>query len=96
MELNGLIAAVVTLGTIGHVLFLCQKKTQTLHSHSCVDTMDAESNFFKRYTHHPPTSQPRHQVRHLNKLIFFQFKHHHGEAKTRQTEGKEVQGSTQD
>ena len=47
MELNGLIAVAVTLGTIGHVLFLCQNKTQTLYSHSCVYKTGVGSNLFK-------------------------------------------------
>ena len=48
MELDGLIAFTVILGTIGHVWCLCLNKTQTLHSHSCVHRTDAESNLFER------------------------------------------------
>ena len=47
MELNGLIAFTVILGTIGHVWCLCLNKTQTLHSHSCVHRTDAGSNLFE-------------------------------------------------
>ena len=69
MELNGLIAVTVTLGTIGHVLFLCQNKTQNFPSHFSVHRRDVESDLFKRYT----VSQPRHQARHPNRKFSFRL-----------------------
>ena len=83
MELNGLIAVAVTLGTIGHVLFLCQNKTQTLHSHSCVYKMGVRTcNLFEQDMH-TPTPQPRHQVRHPEKFLFF-----HSSTMAREKKGK--------
>ena len=65
-----LIAVTVTLGTIGHVLFLCQNKTQTLHSHSCVyKTVVGTCNLFEQDMH-TPTPQSRHQVGHPEKILF--------------------------
>ena len=94
MELNGLIAFTVILGTIGHVWCLCLKKTQTLHSHSCVHRTDAGSNLFKRDI----TLQPRHQVRHwyrkfslyLNRMVKKKFsdKPSRGVAKAKKSEHK--------
>ena len=71
MELNGLIAVAVTPGTIGHVLFLCQSKTQTLHSHSCVNKMVVGTcNLFERDMC-TPAPQLRHQARHPENFLFF-------------------------
>ena len=83
MELNGLIVVAVTLGTIGHVLFLCHCKTQTLHSHSCVyKTVVGTCNLFERdmCTLAP---QPRHQVRHPENFLFF-----HSSTMAREKKGK--------
>ena len=75
MELNGLIAVAVIFGTIGHVLFLCQNKTQTFYSHSCVYKMGVGSNLFKQdiriFPPIQPIHQPRHQARHLKDFDFF-------------------------
>ena len=71
MELNGLIVVVVILGTIGHVLFPCLNKTQTLHSHSCVETTGVRSDLFKRDTPTPAEASKTHQARRLNHSDFF-------------------------
>ena len=94
MELNGLIAFTVILGTIGHVWFLCLNKTQTLHSHSCVHRTDAGSNLFEQDI----TPQPRHQARHryqkftlyLKRMVKKKFssKPSKGVAKAKKTEHK--------
>ena len=70
MELNGLIAFTVILGTIGHVWCLCLNKTQTLHSHSCVHRTDAGSNLFEQDIT-PPTETSSET---LVPKIYFVFK----------------------